>query len=160
MVATIGLENLVVVNSSDALLIAHKDKVQDVKKVVDELKKRNLHHFRQHSASYRPWGKICDIDSGPHFQVRKIIVRPGEGLSVQRHLHRAEHWVVVSGTAKVNVDDKEFFLSENQSTFIPAGSVHTLENPGKIDLEMIEVRSGRYLEEDDIERLHDRYGRA
>lgn len=160
LVATIGLENLVVVNTSDALLIAHKDKVQDVKKVVDELKKRNLHHFRQHSASYRPWGKICDIDSGPHFQVKKIIVRPGEGLSVQRHLHRAEHWVVVSGTAKVNVDDKEFFLSENQSTFIPAGSVHTLENPGKIDLEMIEVRSGRYLEEDDIERLQDRYGRV
>ena len=160
LVATIGLENLVVVNTSDALLIAHKDKVQDVKKVVDELKKRNLHHFRQHSTAYRPWGKICDIDSGTHFQVKKIIVRPGEGLSVQRHLHRAEHWVVVSGTARVNVDDQEFFLSENQSTFIPAGSVHTLENPGKIDLEMIEVRSGHYLEEDDIERLQDRYGRV
>jgi len=100
------------------------------------------------------------IDKGEHFQVKKIIVRPGEGLSVQRHLHRAEHWVVVTGTAKVNVDDKEFFLSENQSTFIPAGSVHTLENPGKIDLEIIEVRSGFYLGEDDIERLHDRYGRV
>ena len=156
LVATIGLNNIVVVNTNDALL----DKVQDVKKIVDELKKRNLHHFRQHSSSYRPWGKICDIDSGEHFQVKRIIVRPGEGLSVQRHLHRAEHWVVVSGTAKVNVDDKEFFLSENQSTFIPAGSIHTLENPGKINLEMIEVRSGRYLEEDDIERLHDRYGRV
>ncbi|MFS7188357.1 mannose-1-phosphate guanylyltransferase/mannose-6-phosphate isomerase [Serratia proteamaculans] len=160
LVATIGLNNIVVVNTNDALLIAAKDKVQGVKKIVDELKKRNLHHFRQHSSSYRPWGKICDIDSGEHFQVKRIIVRPGEGLSVQRHLHRAEHWVVVSGTAKVNVDDKEFFLSENQSTFIPAGSIHTLENPGKINLEMIEVRSGRYLEEDDIERLHDRYGRV
>ncbi|CVG66299.1 Mannose-1-phosphate guanylyltransferase rfbM [Serratia marcescens] len=160
LVATIGLENLIVVNTNDALLIAHKDKVQDVKKVVDELKKRNLHHFRQHSTAYRPWGKICDIDSGTHFQVKKIIVRPGEGLSVQRHLHRAEHWVVVSGTARVNVDDQEFFLSENQSTFIPPCSVHTLENPGKIDLEMIEVRSGHYLEEDDIERLQDRYGRV
>jgi len=160
LVATIGLDNLVIVNTSDALLIAAKEKVQDVKKVVDELKSRNLHHFRQHPSSYRPWGKICDIDSGDHFQVKKIIVRPGEGLSLQRHLHRAEHWVVVSGTAKVNVGGKEFLLSENQSTFIPAGSVHTLENPGKINLEMIEVRSGRYLEEDDIERLHDRYGRA
>lgn len=160
LVATIGLDDLIVINTNDALLISSKDRVQDVKKVVDELKKRNLHHFRQHSSSYRPWGKICDIDSGEHFQVKKIIVRPGEGLSVQRHLHRAEHWVVVSGTAKVNVDDKAFFLSENQSTFIPAGSVHTLENPGKIDLEIIEVRSGFYLEEDDIERLHDRYGRV
>lgn len=160
LVATIGLDNLVIVNTSDALLIAAKEKVQDVKKVVDELKSRNLHHFRQHPSSYRPWGKICDIDSGDHFQVKKIIVRPGEGLSLQRHLHRAEHWVVVSGTAKVNVGGKEFLLSENQSTFIPAGSVHTLENPGKINLEMIEVRSGRYLGEDDIERLHDRYGRT
>ncbi|CAI0773794.1 Mannose-1-phosphate guanylyltransferase 1 [Serratia liquefaciens] len=160
LVATIGLDDLIVINTNDALLISTKDRVQDVKKVVDELKKRNLHHFRQHSSAYRPWGKICDIDNGEHFQVKKIIVRPGEGLSVQRHLHRAEHWVVVSGTAKVNVEDKEFFLSENQSTFIPAGSVHTLENPGKIDLEIIEVRSGFYLEEDDIERLHDRYGRV
>lgn len=160
LVATIGLNDLIIVNTSDALLIATKDKVQEVKTVVEELKKRNLHHFRDHSSSYRPWGKICDIDDGEHFQVKKIIVRPGEGLSVQRHFHRAEHWVVVSGTAKVNVDDKEFFLSENQSTFIPAGSVHTLENPGKIDLEIIEVRSGFYLKEDDIERLHDRYGRV
>ncbi|HEJ9095207.1 TPA: mannose-1-phosphate guanylyltransferase/mannose-6-phosphate isomerase [Serratia odorifera] len=160
LVATIGLDDIVVINTDDALLISVKDRVQDVKKVVDELKKRNLHHYRQHSSSYRPWGKICDIDSGNHFQVKKIIVHPGEGLSVQRHLHRAEHWVVVSGTAKVSVDSKEFYLSENQSTFIPAGSVHTLENPGKIDLEMIEVRSGHYLEEDDIERLQDRYGRV
>ncbi|WP_265555290.1 mannose-1-phosphate guanylyltransferase/mannose-6-phosphate isomerase [Serratia grimesii] len=160
LVATIGVDDLIVINTNDALLISTKDRVQDVKKVVNELKKRNLHHFRQHSSSYRPWGKICDIDSGEHFQVKKIIVHPGEGLSVQRHLHRAEHWVVVRGTAKVNVEDKEFFLSENQSTFIPAGSVHTLENPGKIDLEIIEVRSGLYLEEDDIERLHDRYGRV
>lgn len=159
LVATIGLENLVVVNTSDALLIAHKDKVQDVKKVVDELKKRNLHHFRKHSSSYRPWGKISEIDNGNYYQVKKIVVRPSEGLSVQRHHHRSEYWVVVSGTAKVRVDDKEFYLSENQSTFIPSGCIHTLENPGKIDLEMIEVRSGQYLGDDDIERLHDRYGR-
>ncbi|HHQ6553084.1 TPA: mannose-1-phosphate guanylyltransferase/mannose-6-phosphate isomerase [Serratia fonticola] len=160
LVATIGLDNLVVINTSDALLISTKDQVQDVKKVVDELKKRNLHHYRQHSSSYRPWGTICDIDNSEHFQVKKLIVHPGQGLSLQRHLHRAEHWVVLSGTAKVNLEDKEFLLSENQSTFIPAGCVHTLENPGKIDLEIIEVRSGFYLGEDDIERLHDRYGRV
>ncbi|MCR0999110.1 mannose-1-phosphate guanylyltransferase/mannose-6-phosphate isomerase [Serratia rubidaea] len=160
LVATIGLDNVVVINTNDALLISHKEHVQDVKKVVEELKKRNLHHYRQHSSSYRPWGSISDIDCGPRYQVKKLIVHPGHGLSVQRHVHRAEHWVVVSGTAKVDVDDSTFYLSENQSTFIPAGSVHTLENTGKIDLEMIEVRSGSYLEEDDIERLHDRYGRA
>ncbi|KEY57825.1 mannose-1-phosphate guanylyltransferase/mannose-6-phosphate isomerase [Serratia sp. DD3] len=160
LVATIGLDNMVVINTNDALLIASKGQVQHVKKVVDELKRRNLHHYRQHSSSYRPWGKICEVDSGEHYQVKKIIVHPGEGLSLQRHFHRAEHWIVVSGTAKVNLDDKEFLLSENQSTFIPAGCVHTLENPGCIDLEMIEVRSGFYLEEDDIERLHDRYGRV
>lgn len=159
IVATIGLDDLIIINTNDALLIAAKEHVQDVKKVVDELKLRGLHHYRQHSSSYRPWGKICDIDNGEHYQVKKIVVHPGQGLSVQRHLHRAEHWVVVSGTARVCVDDKEFYLSENQSTFIPAGSVHTLDNPGKIDLEMIEVRSGYYLAEDDIERLHDRYGR-
>ncbi|MDU4172374.1 MAG: mannose-1-phosphate guanylyltransferase/mannose-6-phosphate isomerase [Serratia liquefaciens] len=159
LVATIGLDNLIVVNTNDALLIASKDRVQDVKKVVDELKKRKLHHFRQHSSSYQPWGKISEIDNGNYYQVKKIVVRPSEGLSVQRHHHRSEYWVVVSGTAKVQVDDKEFYLTENQSTFIPAGSVHTLENRGKIDLEMIEVRSGQYLGDDDIERLHDRYGR-
>lgn len=159
LVATIGLDNLIIVNTNDALLIAAKDKVQDVKKVVDELKKRNLHHFRKHSSSYQPWGKISEIDNGKYYQVKKIVVHPSEGLSVQRHHHRSEYWVVVSGVAKVQVDDKEFYLSENQSTFIPAGSIHTLENPGKIDLEMIEVRSGQYLGDDDIERLHDRYGR-
>ncbi|HGM5488616.1 TPA: mannose-1-phosphate guanylyltransferase/mannose-6-phosphate isomerase [Serratia fonticola] len=159
LVATIGLNNLIIINTNDALLISTKDQVQDVKKVVDELKKRDLHHYRQHPSSYRPWGTICDIDSGIHYQVKKIVVHPGHGLSLQRHHHRAEHWIVVSGTAKVNVDDKEFLLSENQSTFIPAGCIHTLENPGKIDLEIVEVRSGFYLGEDDIERLHDRYGR-
>lgn len=160
LVATIGLENVVIINTSDALLVAAKDQVQDVKKIVDELKNRNLHHYRQHSTYYRPWGKMSDIDNGEHYQVKNITVHPGEGLSVQRHLHRSEYWVVVSGTAKVKIEDKEFFLSENQSTFIPSGCIHTLENPGKIDLKMIEVRSGHYLGEDDIERIHDRYGRV
>ncbi|MNG80546.1 Mannose-1-phosphate guanylyltransferase RfbM [compost metagenome] len=160
LVATIGLDNLIIINTNDALLISTKDQVQDVKKVVDELKRRDLHHYRQHPSSYRPWGTICDIDSGVHYQLKKIVVHPGHGFSLQRHHHRAEHWIVVSGTAKVNVDDKEFLLSKNQSTFIPAGCIHTLENPGKNDLEIVEVRSGFYLGEDDIERLHDRYGRV
>jgi len=160
LVATIGLDNLVVVNTKDALLISTRDKVQEVKKVVDELKKRKLHHYRTHASSFRPWGVIHDIDSGPHYQVKKIVVHPGEGLSLQRHFHRAEHWVVLSGTAKVKQDEREFYLSENQSTFIPAGSLHTLENPGKVDLELIEVRSGFYLGDDDIVRVEDRYGRA
>lgn len=160
LVATIGLNNIVIINTNDALLVAARDQVQDVKKIVDELKSRNLHHYRRHSTYYRPWGSMSDIDSGEHYQVKNITVHPGEGLSVQRHLHRSEYWVVVSGTAKVKVDDKEFYLSENQSTFIPSGCIHTLENPGKIDLIMIEVRSGHYLGEDDIERIHDRYGRV
>ncbi|MEQ9886769.1 mannose-1-phosphate guanylyltransferase/mannose-6-phosphate isomerase [Pectobacterium zantedeschiae] len=159
LVATIGIDDVVIVNTGDALLVAAKDRSQDVKKVVDRLKESNLHHYREHSESFRPWGKISNIDSGDHYQVKKIIVHPGHGLSLQQHFHRAEHWVVLVGTAKVNIDEKEFFLSENQSTFIPPGAVHTLENPGVIDLVMIEVRSGHYLADDDIVRLQDRYGR-
>ncbi|KML68262.1 mannose-1-phosphate guanylyltransferase/mannose-6-phosphate isomerase [Pectobacterium peruviense] len=159
LVATIGINDVVIVNTGDALLVAAKDRSQDVKKVVDRLKESNLHHYREHHESFRPWGKISNIDSGDHYQVKKIIVHPGHGLSLQQHFHRAEHWVVLVGTAKVNIDEKEFFLSENQSTFIPPGAVHTLENPGVIDLVMIEVRSGHYLADDDIVRLQDRYGR-
>ncbi|MFP1898327.1 mannose-1-phosphate guanylyltransferase/mannose-6-phosphate isomerase [Lonsdalea quercina] len=160
LVATIGLDDVVVINTNDALLISRKDRVQDVKKVVEELKTRGHHHFREHQYSFRPWGNISNIDAGDHYQVKRIVVHPGQGLSLQRHYHRAEHWVVVSGTAKVNVDNKEFYLSENQSTVIPTNSVHTLENPGQIDLIMIEVRSGHHITEDDIVRLKDRYGRV
>ena len=160
LVATIGIDDVVIVNTGDALLVAAKNRSQDVKKVVDCLKESNLHHYREHPESFRPWGKISNIDSGDHYQVKKIIVHPGHGLSLQQHFHRAEHWVVLVGTAKVSIDEKEFFLSENQSTFIPPGAVHTLENPGVIDLVMIEVRSGHYLADDDIVRLQDRYGRV
>ncbi|MBN3194599.1 mannose-1-phosphate guanylyltransferase/mannose-6-phosphate isomerase [Pectobacterium versatile] len=160
LVATIGVDDIVIVNTSDALLVASKERSQDVKKIVDVLKSDNFHHYREHPESFRPWGKISNIDSGEHYQVKKIIVHPGQGLSLQQHFHRAEHWVVLVGTAKVNIDDKEFFLSENQSTFIPPGAIHTLENPGVIDLVIIEVRSGHYLADDDIVRLQDRYGRV
>ncbi|QQK72842.1 mannose-1-phosphate guanylyltransferase/mannose-6-phosphate isomerase [Pectobacterium versatile] len=160
LVATIGIDNIVIVNTGDALLVAAKNKSQDVKKIVDKLKESNRHHYREHPESFRPWGKISNIDSGDHYQVKKIIVHPGHGLSLQQHFHRAEHWVVLVGTAKVNIDGKEFFLSENQSTFIPPGAIHTLENPGVIDLVIIEVRSGHYLADDDIVRLQDRYGRV
>ncbi|MER0045899.1 mannose-1-phosphate guanylyltransferase/mannose-6-phosphate isomerase [Pectobacterium odoriferum] len=160
LVATIGIDNVVIVNTGDALLVAAKNKSQDVKKIVDKLKENNLHHYREHPESFRPWGKISNIDSGDHYQVKKIIVHSGHGLSLQQHFHRAEHWVVLVGTAKVNIDGKEFFLSENQSTFIPPGAIHTLENPGVIDLVIIEVRSGHYLADDDIVRLQDRYGRV
>lgn len=159
LVATIGIDDAIIVNTGDALLVAAKDRAQDVKKVVECLKAQNRHQFRDHTESFRPWGKSCNIDAGEHYQVKKLIVRPGQGLSLQQHFHRAEHWIVLSGTARVQVDDNTYFLSENQSTFIQPGAVHTLENPGLIDLVMIEVRSGRYLEEDDIVRLHDRYGR-
>ncbi|MEI7376855.1 mannose-1-phosphate guanylyltransferase/mannose-6-phosphate isomerase [Dickeya chrysanthemi] len=160
LVATIGIDDAIIVNTGDALLVAAKDRAQDVKKVVECLKAQNRHQFRDHTESFRPWGKSRNIDAGEHYQVKKLTVRPGQGLSLQQHFHRAEHWIVLSGIAKVQVDDSTYFLSENQSTFIQPGAVHTLENPGLIDLVMIEVRSGRYLEEDDIVRLHDRYGRV
>ncbi|ACT07674.1 mannose-1-phosphate guanylyltransferase/mannose-6-phosphate isomerase [Dickeya chrysanthemi Ech1591] len=160
LVATIGIDDAIIVNTGDALLVAAKDRAQDVKKVVECLKAQNRHQFRDHTESFRPWGKSRNIDAGEHYQVKKLTVRPGQGLSLQQHFHRAEHWIVLSGTARVQVDDNTYFLSENQSTFIQPGAVHTLENPGLIDLVMIEVRSGRYLEEDDIVRLHDRYGRV
>ncbi|QDX30581.1 mannose-1-phosphate guanylyltransferase/mannose-6-phosphate isomerase [Dickeya poaceiphila] len=160
LVATIGIDDAIIVNTGDALLVAAKERAQDVKKVVECLKAQNRHQVRDHAESFRPWGKISNIDAGDHYQVKKLTVRPGQGLSLQQHFHRAEHWIVLSGTARVNVDDNTYFLAENQSTFIQPGAVHTLENPGLIDLVIIEVRSGRYLEEDDVVRLHDRYGRV
>ncbi|MEI7408834.1 mannose-1-phosphate guanylyltransferase/mannose-6-phosphate isomerase [Pectobacterium aroidearum] len=160
LVATIGIDDIVIVNTSDALLVSSKERAQDVKKIVDILKSNNRRHHLEHPESFRPWGKISNIDSGEHYQVKKIVVRPAQGLSLQQHFHRAEHWVVLVGTAKVKIDDKEFLLTENQSTFIPPGSIHTLENIGVIDLVIIEVRSGHYLADNDILRLQDRYGRV
>lgn len=159
LIVTIGLENVVVINTKDAVLVAAKDKVQEVKKVVAHLNEAGRSEAKLHREVYRPWGKYDSIDNGPRYQVKRITVKPGEKLSTQMHHHRAEHWIIVSGTAKVTNDDKTYLLTENQSTYIPVGTVHSLENPGKVPLEIIEVQSGSYLGEDDIVRYEDRYGR-
>lgn len=160
LVTTLGVDNLVIIDTPDALLVANKDKVQDVKSIVAEIKVRGRNEHHQHREVYRPWGKYDSVDNGGRYQVKRITVNPGAKLSLQMHHHRAEHWIVVSGTAKVTNGDKTFLVTENQSTFIPIGQVHCLENPGVIDLEMIEVQSGAYLGEDDIVRLSDVYGRG
>ncbi len=160
LVATVGLENIIVVQTKDAVLVAAKDKVQDVKSIVQQLKGAGRTEHRIHREVYRPWGKYDSIDNGARYQVKRITVKPGEKLSIQMHHHRAEHWIVVSGTANVTVDGKDTLMSENQSIYIPLGAIHALENPGKIPLELIEVQSGSYLGEDDIVRFSDRYGRA
>ncbi len=160
LIATVGVDNLVIVDTADAVLVVNKDHVQDVKKVVDELKANSRKEAFQHRVVYRPWGRYDSVDQGDRYQVKLITVAPGARLSVQMHYHRAEHWIVVSGTAKVLHGDKEVLLTENQSTYIPLGVVHALENPGKIPLQLIEVQSGAYLGEDDIVRFEDRYGRV
>lgn len=160
LVATVGVENLVIIETKDALLVAHKDKVQDVKKVVETIRSDGRHEHMNHREVYRPWGVYDSIDSGARYQVKRITVKPGAKLSVQMHHHRAEHWIVVSGTARVTNGEKSYLVTENQSTYIPVGQVHSLENPGVIDLELIEVQSGSYLGEDDIVRYEDRYGRT
>ncbi|MDH2373885.1 mannose-1-phosphate guanylyltransferase/mannose-6-phosphate isomerase [Cobetia sp. 3AK] len=160
LVATVGVDDLVVVETKDAVLVAHKDRVQEVKKIVERLKREGRQEHINHREVYRPWGVYDSIDKGERYQVKCITVKPGAKLSVQMHHHRAEHWIVVSGTAKVTIGDKTQLVSENESTYIPIGQVHALENPGKIPLELIEVQSGSYLGEDDIIRFNDRYGRA
>ena len=159
LVTTLGVDNLIVVETPDAVMVAHKDKVQDVKQLVDQLKLEGRPEAENHREVHRPWGKYDSIDQGPRYQVKRITVNPGAKLSVQMHHHRAEHWVVVSGTAKVTIDGKESLLSENQSTYVPVGVIHSLENPGKVPVELIEVQSGSYLGEDDIVRFEDLYGR-
>jgi mannose-1-phosphate guanylyltransferase len=160
LIAVVGLDDVVVVETKDAVLVAHKDKVQDIKHVVNQLKAEHRPEWEFHREVFRPWGSYDSIDNGERFQVKRITVKPGEKLSVQMHHHRAEHWIVVSGTAKVTNGEETLLLSENQSTYIPIGVVHALENPGRIPLELIEVQSGSYLGEDDIVRFSDRYGRV
>lgn len=159
MVAVIGLSDLVVVETKDAVLVAHKDEVQKVKQIVDHLKKNKRSEHINHTKVYRPWGCYEGIDAGERFQVKRIIVNPGQILSLQMHHHRAEHWVVVSGTARVTCGDVVKLLTENESTYIPIGQTHRLENPGKLPLHLIEVQSGSYLGEDDIVRFEDIYKR-
>lgn len=157
-VAAIGVENLVIVNTKDAVLVINKSKVQDVKKVVEYLKNNNRREHKMHRESYRPWGRQDKIVDTPRYHINRVVVKPGGKFSLQKHLHRAEHWVILSGTAEVTLEDKVFLLTENQSTFIPAGATHMLENPGKIPLELLEIESGSYLGEDDIIRFKDHYG--
>ncbi len=160
LITTVGLDSVVIVETKDAILVASKDKVQDVKKIVEKLKLEHRSEYKSHREVFRPWGKFDSIDVGERYQVKRITVNPGAKLSLQMHHHRAEHWVVVSGTAKVTNGDKTLLVTEDQSTYIPIGIVHALENPGKLPLELIEVQSGSYLKEDDIVRFEDRYGRV
>lgn len=159
-IAAIGVENLVIVNTKDAVLIIDKSQVQDVKKVVEFLKNQERREYRVHRESYRPWGRNDNVVNTVRYHVNRLTVKPGGKSSLQMHHHRAEHWVILSGTAKVSLDDKTYLLTENQSTFIPIGSQHMLENPGKIPLEILEIQSGAYLEDDDIIRIKDHYGRC
>jgi len=159
LVAAVGVKDLIIVDTQDAVLVAHKDKSQDVKKVVQQLKQHGHEAFRLHRTVSRPWGTYTVLEEGPRFKIKRIEVKPGASLSLQMHHHRSEHWVVVSGMAKVTNGDREVFVNTNESTYIPAGCTHRLENPGVIDCVMIEVQVGDYVGEDDIVRFEDRYGR-
>jgi len=159
-VATIGLEDTVVVATKDVVLVAHKDHAQNVKGMVDHLAEQGRHEHISHTVVYRPWGSYQSTDTGDRFQVKRLTVNPGQTLSLQKHHHRAEHWIVVQGTAKVSIDEETKILNENESVYIPIGATHRLENPGKIPLHIVEVQSGSYLGEDDIVRFEDNYGRS
>jgi mannose-1-phosphate guanylyltransferase/mannose-6-phosphate isomerase len=160
LVSVVGLDNVVVVETPDAVLVADRGRSQEVKHIVNQLHSAGRNEHTLHRQVHRPWGWYDSIDSGPRFQVKRIMVKPGASLSLQMHHHRAEHWIVVSGTAEVTNGDKVVLLSENQSTYIPLGQTHRLANPGKVPLEIIEVQSGSYLGEDDIVRFEDSYGRG
>ncbi|MDN7931004.1 mannose-1-phosphate guanylyltransferase/mannose-6-phosphate isomerase [Burkholderia metallica] len=160
VVASVGVADLMIIDTPDALLVAHPDRAQDVKQVVARLKKRNHDAYKLHRTVSRPWGTYTVLEEGPRFKIKRIEVKPGASLSLQMHHHRSEHWIVVSGMAKVVNGDQEIFVRTNESTYIPAGHKHRLENPGVLDLVMIEVQSGEYLGEDDIVRFQDVYGRA
>jgi mannose-1-phosphate guanylyltransferase/mannose-6-phosphate isomerase len=160
LVAAIGVSDLVIVSTKDAVLVASKDDAQDVKRITQELRDDSRKEWRDHREVFRPWGKYDTVDAGEYYQVKRVTVNPGAKLSLQMHHHRAEHWVVVSGSAKVTNGDETFLLSQNESTYIPIGVKHSVENPDEIPLEIIEVQSGCYLGEDDIIRFEDNYGRS
>jgi mannose-1-phosphate guanylyltransferase/mannose-6-phosphate isomerase len=160
LVTTVGLDDVVIIETADAVMVADRAKSQDVKKIVSQLDASKRGEHTLHRKVHRPWGWYDSIDMGPRFQVKRIMVKPGASLSLQMHHHRAEHWIVVQGTAEVTCGDKKIIMTENQSTYIPLGEVHRLANPGKLDLEIIEVQSGSYLGEDDIVRFEDTYGRT
>ncbi len=160
LVTTLGLDNIIVVETADAVLVADRERSQDVKKLVNRLTQDKRSEHTLHRKVHRPWGWYDSVDAGPRFQVKRIMVNPGATLSLQMHHHRAEHWIVVQGTAEVTCGDRKTILTENQSTYIPLGETHRLANPGKLPLEIIEVQSGSYLGEDDIVRFEDTYGRT
>jgi len=160
LVTTVGVKDLIIVDTKDALLVAHKDRSEEVKNIVERLKSDDRSETALHREVYRPWGKYDSIGFGDRDQVKRITVNPGAKLSIQMHHHRAEHWIVVKGSARVTKGEETFMVHENESTFIPIGTIHALENPGVIPLEMIEVQSGSYLGEDDIVRFEDKYGRV
>ncbi len=160
LVSAVGLNDVVVVETPDAVFVASREKSQDVKNIVAQLGREQRGEQALHRKVHRPWGWYDSIDHGPRHQVKRIMVKPGAALSLQMHHHRAEHWIVVTGTAEVTVGDKVLLLAENQSTYIPLGETHRLRNPGKVPLEIIEVQSGSYLGEDDIVRFEDTYGRS
>jgi mannose-1-phosphate guanylyltransferase/mannose-6-phosphate isomerase len=159
LVAAVGMEDHIIVETKDAILVAPKDRVQDVKDLVAKLKKSGRTESALHREVFRPWGSYDSVDSGERFQVKRLTVKPGAVLSLQMHHHRAEHWIVVQGAARITRNDETFLLAENESTFIPVGATHRIENPGKVPLHIIEVQSGSYLGEDDIVRFEDNYGR-
>jgi mannose-1-phosphate guanylyltransferase/mannose-6-phosphate isomerase len=159
LVGVIGLQDVVVVETADAVLVSDRARSQEVKAIVGTLSRQQREERNLHRKVHRPWGWYDSIDTGERFQVKRIGVKPGASLSLQKHHHRAEHWIVVRGTAEVTCGDKKILLTENQSTYIPLGEVHRLANPGKVWLEIIEVQSGSYLGEDDIVRFEDSYGR-
>jgi len=160
LVTLVGVTETVVVETPDAVLVAHKDRMQQVKDLVARLKQEGRTEAESHRKIHRPWGYYDSIDAGNRFQVKRIVVNPGAALSLQMHQHRAEHWVVVRGTAQVTRGEETFLVSENESTYIPIGTKHRLANTGKVPLEIIEVQSGAYLGEDDITRFDDAYGRS
>ncbi|MEZ5488342.1 MAG: mannose-1-phosphate guanylyltransferase/mannose-6-phosphate isomerase, partial [Steroidobacteraceae bacterium] len=159
LLATVGLRDHVVIETKDAVLVVPRDRVQDVKAIAGRLKASGRHESSLHREVFRPWGSYDSVETGERYQVKRLTVKPGASMSLQMHHHRAEHWIVVSGTARITRNDEVFLLEENQSTYIPIGAKHRIENPGKIALHIIEVQSGGYLGEDDIVRFEDRYGR-
>jgi len=160
MIAAVGVDDLFIVDTPDALLIAHNSRAQDVKSVVAQLKLLSHATVQHHRTTHRPWGTYTVLEEGEGFKLKRIVVKPGASLSLQMHHHRSEHWVVVSGTAKVINGEHDILVQRNESTYIPAGTAHRLTNPGVVDCVMIEVQTGDYLGEDDIVRLEDRYGRV
>lgn len=160
LTALIGVENVVVIETEDAILVSDRSRTQNVKEMVDLLKNKKRSEVVEHTTTYRPWGSYTILEASDRYKIKKIVVNQGASLSLQRHAHRSEHWVVVRGTALVQVGSDEIFVHENESTYIPKSTVHRLSNPGKIPLEIIEVQNGEYVGEDDIERIEDNYGRA